>query len=99
VSVVTDNDSKTAAKKANYAEYASEKNITICIGDDDAYPALEPQLLKANGRTKLNTILGTAFADDPALLAHMKDNKADTALKIFDSDKPFDIPSYIKHAI
>jgi len=99
VSVVTDNDSKTAAKKANYAEYASEKNITICIGDDDAYPTLEPQLLKANGRAKLNTILRTAFADDPALLAHMKDNKADTALKIFDSDKPFDIPSYIKHAI
>jgi hypothetical protein len=44
-------------------------------------------------------MLGTAFPDDLALLAHMKDNKAETALKIFDSDTPFDIPNYIKYAI
>jgi predicted ATP-dependent endonuclease of OLD family len=99
VSVVTDNDSKTDAKNANYSEYASEENINICIGEDDAYPTLEPQLLKANGLAKLNRILGTAFSDDLQLLAHMKDNKADTALRIFDSETPFDIPSYIQHAI
>jgi predicted ATP-dependent endonuclease of OLD family len=99
VFVVTDNDGKTAAKNANYSEYASEENIKICIGEDDAYPTLEPQLLRANGLAKLNTVLGTAFTDDLQLLAHMKDNKADIALRIFDSETPFDIPSYIKHAI
>lgn len=98
VAVVTDNDGKTSSKRKNYEAYAAE-NVSICIGEDDAYPTLEPQLLKANGLDKLNAILGTAFADDTALLAHMKDNKADIALKIFDSAIPFDVPDYIRHAI
>lgn len=99
VSVAMDNDGKTASKEANYAAYNAESNITLCIGEDDACPTLEPQLLKANGLAKLNTILGTKFADDATLLTHMKDNKTDTALKIFDSATPFEIPGYIKHAI
>jgi putative ATP-dependent endonuclease of the OLD family len=99
VSVITDNDGKTEAKRANYAEYASERYINIFIGEDDCYPTLEPQLLKANGLDKLNAILGSDFKDDQSLLAHMKDNKADTALKIFDSTIDFDVPTYIKNAV
>src|SRR5262249_607677 len=51
VAIVTDNDGKTSSKRKNYEAYAAE-NISICIGEDDAYPTLEPQLLKVNGRDK-----------------------------------------------
>ncbi len=63
------------------------------------FPTLEPQLLKANGRERLNTVLGTAYADDASLLDYMKSHKTDVALKIFDSAQPFVIPDYIKDAI
>ncbi len=99
VSVVTDNDAKEAAKRASYADYAKENNITVCIGKGDMFPTLEPQLLKANGRERLNTVLGTAYADDASLLDYMKSHKTDVALKIFDSAQPFVIPDYIKDAI
>lgn len=98
--VVTDNDSNAAAVAAKYADYADDATIMVCFNSDEAYPTLEPQLLKANGREKLNIILGTTYEDDDALLKHMGgNNKASTALKIFDSDENFTVPDYIQHAI
>jgi putative ATP-dependent endonuclease of OLD family len=99
VSVVTDNDGREIAKTANLAGYAKVPNITIHIGKDDAYPTLEPQLLKANGRAALNKLLATEYADDLSLLEYMKLHKTDVALKLFDSDQTFVIPEYIKDAI
>lgn len=99
VTVLTDNDGKEAAKTTSYADYSKEENITVCIGKGDAQPSLEQQLWKANGRDKLNNLLGTDFTDDGALLDFMKSNKTDVALRIFDSQQPFVIPDYIKDAI
>ena len=99
VSVVADNDGKFAAKTASYAAYEAEKNIRIHIGKGDLYPTLEPQLVKANGLAKLNRILGKVCADEAELTEYMKDHKADTALKIFDSEEAIDIPEYIKNAV
>ena len=62
--VVTDNDGDADAVTARYADYAEVDSITICFDPDEAYPTLEPQLLKANGRAKLNSILGTAYEDE-----------------------------------
>ena len=98
--VVTDNDGDAAAVTAKYAEYAGDATIAICFDPDEEYQTLEPQLLKANGRAKLNAILGTAYEDEDSLLKHMGgDNKAETALRIFDSDQTFTIPDYIRNAI
>jgi len=98
--VVTDNDGDADAVTAKYADYAEVDTITICFDPDEAYPALEPQLLKANGRAKLNSILGTAYEDEDPLLKHMGgNNKVKTALKIFDSAEAFTVPEYIGNAI
>jgi putative ATP-dependent endonuclease of the OLD family len=99
VTVVTDNDGKEAAKTASYAEYVKAPNITVCVGKDDRFRTLEPQLLHANGREKLNDLLGTDYADDESLLDYMKSNKTDVALKLFDSTNAFFIPDYISGAI
>ena len=100
VHVVTDNDRDVDAVTRKYAEYIKDENIVICFDNDEAYPTLEPQLLRANGRARLNRILGTNFEDDDSLVAHMGGkNKTETALRIFDSDQNFVIPDYIHDAI
>jgi putative ATP-dependent endonuclease of the OLD family len=99
VTVVTDNDGKEATKIAGYAEYVKSPNIKVCVGKDDRFQTLEPQLLHANGREKLNRLLGTNHADDAPLLDYMKSNKTDVALKLFDTTDAFVIPAYINDAI
>jgi putative ATP-dependent endonuclease of OLD family len=99
VRVVTDNDGNPDAVSAKYADYSAIQNILICVDKDKAYPTLEPQLLKANGRERLNLLLDMKFEDDTSLLAHMSANKAASALKIFESAHEFSIPDYIRNAI
>ena len=97
--VVTDNDRDVAALKAKYADYLGKPNITIYYDADEAFPTLEPQLLKANGRPVIEKILGRAFASDADLLAYMKNNKADTALTFFTTTEPWTAPGYIDSAV
>lgn len=98
--VVTDNDGDAKAVVTKYAEYKEYKSIKICFDPDKTCQTLESQLLKVNGREKLNSILDTEYQDDESLLKHMGgNNKTDTALKIFDSDETIAVPSYIQKAI
>ena len=98
--VLTDNDEDVAAVEVKYEDYIDDDCIRICYDDDEDYPSLEQQLLKANGRERLNEILETNYDDDDSLLKHMGgNNKTNTALKIFDSPKEFAIPEYIQEAI
>lgn len=103
VCVVTDNDGDVTARKSKYEGYINGEypNIKVCYDEDENYPTLEPQLLKANSLTVLNTILGTTHADDKALLKFMraKENKTDCALKMFATDKAWATPGYIADAI
>jgi putative ATP-dependent endonuclease of the OLD family len=99
VAVVTDNDGNIAALISKYADYATDANIGVHYDIDEAYPTLEPQLLKANGRTAIEMILGRSFTDDAALLRFMHDNKTDTALKFFTTVEPWVVPQYILDAI
>ena len=105
VRVVTDNDGNTDAVIAKYAAYAAThsngtRTLEFVLIVMKACKTLEPQLLKANGREKVNKILGTAFENNDALLKHMGgSNKTGTALEIFDSGEAFTIPKYIEHAI
>jgi putative ATP-dependent endonuclease of OLD family len=99
--VVTDNDRDVAALKSKYSEYLNGKYPTIRVffDDNELYPTLEPQLLKANSLVRLNCIFGTRHADDMALLKYMERNKTDCALKLFETDKTWVAPGYIVNAI
>jgi putative ATP-dependent endonuclease of OLD family len=96
--VVTDNDGDAAAAEARYSGYRGHQFISICVGQGQAR-TLEPQLLAANGLAVLNKVLGRNFATDDDLLKHMKDNKTDCALKIFESPETITMPEYIRDAV
>lgn len=101
VDVVTDNDKDVAKVHAKYADYRGNANIRINVDPDNAFPTLEPQLLKWNNLATLNAILGTTFATDADLVDYMTkpNNKTDVALKLFDTNTPFTIPQYILNAV
>ncbi|MDE0129993.1 MAG: AAA family ATPase [Gammaproteobacteria bacterium] len=99
VTVVTDNDGDPEKVRAKYAEYAEYMNISVCYSNDAALRTLEPNLVESNGHEAINAILGTDYMDIEALIAHMEGNKADTALKLFESPEDFAIPEYIRDAV
>lgn len=99
VAVITDNDGDYEATKARYTEYEGLPTIRICIDDDNSYPTLEPQMVKANGLAKLNTLLGKNFPTDDELIDYMKKHKADCALTIFEKGEGITMPEYILNAI
>lgn len=101
VCVVTDNDGDVAALKSKYEDYlnGTYSTIKLCYDDDEKYPTLEPQLLKANSLAVLNNVLETKHADDDALLKFMLGNRTDCALKMFKTDQAWVTPGYIADAI
>ena len=102
VQVVTDNDGDVVRLRNKYAEYLDKKNSTIgiCYDDDQSYPTLEPQLLKANSIEVLNRILGTQHDTAEALTAYMMGNrKTECALRFFETTTTWKAPEYIDRAI
>lgn len=99
VDVVTDNDGDVARLQQKYVDYLQHKSISIQYDPDETAKTLEPQLLKANGRTVLNDILDKAYATDDALLKFMQNNKTEVALRLFETDKAWSVPEYIDRAV
>ena len=114
VVVVTDNDGDVDAVKEKYHKYLGEngkKNIKICFDEKVREPengdlppgfnynTLEPNLLRKNGRKKLNKVFGKSYDTDETLLRFMKANKTDCALKIFNTERTIKFPRYILKAI
>ena len=99
VTVVTDNDGDPEKVGKKYAAYESQANIQVCYSNDPGLRTLEPNLVAANGRSAINAVLGTDYTDDEALIAHMESNKADTALKLFESPEDLAVPEYIRDAV
>lgn len=101
------------AKYENYLGSNAKANIAICFDttvDSGAlvigaknkpfnYNTLEPKILKENGRTKMNTILGSTHENDEDLHKYMKANKTECALKIFETTEEIKFPQYILDAI
>jgi hypothetical protein len=71
----------------------------VCFDDDESCQTLEPQLLKANSLAKINAIIGRSETSDESLLAYMKDNKTECALRFFESSENWNAPEYIKRAL
>ncbi len=99
IAVVTDNDGDCAQVAEKYKAYADIPSIKICYDTDEAYPTLEPQLVKCNDLAILNTIFDTHHADDAALSGWMQKNKTECALMLFETNEGFTIPQYINDAI
>jgi putative ATP-dependent endonuclease of OLD family len=102
VDVITDNDGKVAQLQSKYEDYLGAKakdHIKIQFDGDEQFPTLEPQLLKANDRATLNDVLGTTYATDESLLAHMQANKTECALKFFETEIAWTVPEYINRAL
>ncbi|MBX4893841.1 MULTISPECIES: ATP-dependent nuclease [Rhizobium] len=111
VAVVTDNDGDAAAVEKKYAAFKDSGTVRICfdpIVDTGSlmikdkrynYNTLEPKLLKANDRATLNIILGTSANTDDELRIHMRANKTESALAIFNSTTTITFPDYIQKAI
>ena len=111
VAVVTDNDGDPDALDKKYVAYKGDTSIKICFDPDVDegdlkvkdkpfnYNTLEPKLLKANGLTALNTVLGTAAKTDDELRLHMRSNKTESALAIFGAEIAIKYPDYITRAI
>lgn len=100
-------------KYENYLGVKARPNISICydkfidtgalvLGKKNKpfnYNTLEPKFLKENGRDKVNKVLGTTFTTDDDLHRHMKANKTECALKIFETTEEIKFPQYILDAI
>lgn len=97
--VVTDNDGNLGKVKAKYADYDDSQFVKLQYDDNEAYPTLEPQLLRKNGLEKINEILGKNFTDDVSAITFMTDRKAETALKFFETEFEWSAPDYIARAI
>lgn len=99
VRVVRDSDGKTKAEiEATFKEYAGAK-ISIYTGGDATAKTLEPEIAAANTLDDLNAVLGTGFATKDMAIEHMTANKTAVAEKIFDADKPIQMPEYIRNAV
>ncbi len=113
VAVVTDNDGNIDALKKKYDSYLGAKakdHIRISFdenidarkeiaGESFNFNTLEPRMLDANGCAAMKEMLGTAFDEEEALLKHMRANKTDCALKIYNFEKDVKFPAYVNAAI
>lgn len=111
VAVVTDNDGDIKALQKKYNDYLGKSNIAICYDSMEEtgnlkikerpfnYNTLEPKIVRENGLVVLNKIFGTQYATVDDLHIHMKANKTECALKLFDTKEDIKFPQYILDAI
>ena len=99
IAVIADNDGSADTVRRKYREYSDLDNIDLYFDPDERFSTLEPQLLKANNLEIMNQALGKSFTSDHELLKHMSNNKADCALRLFNTAVNFEIPEYIRDAI
>ncbi len=99
ISVVTDNDGDYDKAVERYSDFTKCANIKLCIDNDNAYPTLEPQMVKANGLPAINALLGKTYATEAELIEYMEKNKADCALILFEKRAGLTMPDYILDAI
>lgn len=113
VAVVTDNDGDPDALKTKYANYlgTDKSHIRICydkevhtgnlVNGDKAfnYNTLEPALVRENGAERMASLLGLSSTEEDALHTYMRNNKTESALKIFESPERINFPQYILDAI
>lgn len=101
VCAVIDNDGDVKKLEERYGDYINDthQTVTICYDEDGSCPTLEPELLKANSLSQLNTILGKKFESEDELKEYMKNHKTECALRFFEATENWTVPGYISRAI
>ena len=111
VAVVTDNDGNIESVHKKYISFPENDRLKICFdhnvysgdlvigGKPFNYNTLEPCLLRSNDRKTLAEIFKITAETDDDLYRHMKNNKTECALAIFNSPKSINYPDYIIKAI
>jgi putative ATP-dependent endonuclease of OLD family len=105
VAVVTDNDGNYDSKiTRKYESYEVTETIKIFADDRDELKTLEPQIVDANRENlkQLRNVLGIdniKYNSFELVSKYMLDNKTESALKIFSSDKTIKYPNYINNVI
>ncbi|UWM84946.1 ATP-dependent nuclease [Rhizobium sp. SRDI969] len=99
VAVVTDNDGDVAGLKEKYKDYFGKDKMLISFDADEAAQTMEPQLVRDNGKDKIEKILGRVFPTVEDLEKWMSKNKTQSALKLFDTAEDWVVPDYIANAV
>src|SRR3546814_13732331 len=86
VHIITDNDGDITTVAKKYKDYEGLSNISISFDNEEAMRTLELQLIKSNGRGRLNEILGKNHDDDQSLIDYILNKKDDVELKILNID-------------
>lgn len=99
VVVVTDNDGDYENKVTKkYESYKDLSCIKICASNNNSLSTLEPQLVESNKLDVLKKIFNKSL-NKKDMIDFMIANKADCALKIFDTQEKIEFPDYVKIAI
>lgn len=111
--VITDNDGDVEAVKNKYSAFLNKEASGLKISFDESidtgelktaeknfnYNTLEPKIAKENGLDVMNKVLGLKCKTLSDLHIHMRANKTDCALKIFNSAQNIKYPKYISDPI
>lgn len=109
VIIVTDNDGNIKTNiEDKYADYIGKDNLTFIYEENEQLNTIEPSVLEVNCEngepsvtfreviSKRNSMMSKSKQE---ILEFMKNNKAEWALRVFDSEKKINYPEYIKNAI
>lgn len=109
VIIVTDNDGDISSNiKNKYADYLDKDNLIFIYEEDEILNTIEPSVLEVNCDngvpsdifkeviSKRNSMMSK---NKQEILDFMRKNKAEWALRVFDSEKKINYPEYIKNAI
>lgn len=107
--IVTDNDGNIQ-KNINdkYAEYLNDDNLIFVYEKDEALNTIEPSVLEVNCekdeptetfRETISKKNSMKNKNKQQILEFMLNNKAEWALRVFESKKKINYPEYIKNAI
>jgi putative ATP-dependent endonuclease of OLD family len=99
VDVITDNDGDVRRLEERYKDYFGFPSVDFEYDKDETAKTLEPQLLKSNGLDLINSILGKSYKTEEDLLSYMAENKTECALKFFETDLAWTVPTYIQNAV
>lgn len=109
VVIVTDNDGNIAKKlKEKYDDYMTYTNLVFIYEKNETLHTIEPSVAHVNFDTpEHETVFKTAISKGGSMLnkskdeviSFMKNNKAEWALRVFDSEERIIYPEYIKNAI
>lgn len=100
MSVVTDNDGEPERVPEKLGLLLEEDgDIRAFYSDDPTCPSLEDNIVQANSLSTMNHILERSYRSVGDLLAFMRRNKTECALKLYLTDEPWSVPEYIQDAI